>query len=340
MHKNIQIWEQFLNLQNRLSPDTPPGVLCITKPNTSINVGLLCCLHGNEIGNLPPVLQWIHNHCLDQIGNILAENTLPFSVTVIVGNPVAMCQDIRFTDKDLNRCFDDTSQASYEARRCAEFKPYLAKVSCCIDLHQTTGATPTAFWISPWHTVSYYMGKILGQYPMVTRKQGGFSLEGLCSDEWCHAQGIPCLTLETSQNGISAVCHEVVFGVLYNLEQFLKYHTTFPTPEFWEKAAGRYSNIPDLDLYCIVASVYAPALGFVSAQSLANFQNIEPNQVIATHMEHDNLVVPNKPEWENKQLFSMFAKNQSFLDALTQDRLSKVSVLSVLVQEKIDTFLM
>ena len=104
---------------------------------------LMALVHGNEVYGIK---------VLNQILSYLGSNLIraPFSIAVALGNTQAALEGLRFREQDLNRCFNDHTSQTEEARRARELAPILAKTSYLMDFHQTILPTKTPFFIFPY----------------------------------------------------------------------------------------------------------------------------------------------------------------------------------------------
>ena len=153
--------------------------------------------HGDEVGPLPAALGLIED---------LDAGRLAFGgrLTIIAGNPEAALAGRRFLEADLNRVFTEGPD-SLERRRARELMPALDDCDLFIDLHQTAGPSLGAFWTLPWSTPAWRWIRVAGGGRLwVTRAPGlGFASGTRCGDEYVRRRGVPGLTLELGERGLS-----------------------------------------------------------------------------------------------------------------------------------------
>ena len=105
------------------------------------NVVIVGSIHGNERcgGELLPVLSTIE----------LLSGTL----TLLLGNPRAFAQNVRYTEYDLNRmflsedCYTSAQKTSYEYQRAQEIKNVLHSSDILLDIHASTSPVSPPFII-------------------------------------------------------------------------------------------------------------------------------------------------------------------------------------------------
>lgn len=67
----------------------------------------------------------------------------------IIGNPCAFAQNVRFTEKDMNRCgLGNPDSNTYEERRAAEIQAIAKEYTYTIDIHGVNQATETFLLIT------------------------------------------------------------------------------------------------------------------------------------------------------------------------------------------------
>lgn len=104
-------------------------------------VAVLGGVHGNEITGVEVVKALVEDFTHKGLG--IREGQL----TVAIGNPLAVAQNTRYIEEDLNRCFDGKSleTSELEKKRAAALSPYLEGLDVLLDLHATNKpSTPFA----------------------------------------------------------------------------------------------------------------------------------------------------------------------------------------------------
>lgn len=153
-------------------------------------------IHGNEVGSLPALVA---------LAEAISAGSVSYGgrITVLLGNPEAARQGVRFLEADLNRVFVDNTLTTHEHERGRTLRPLLDEASLHLDLHQTIEPTHSAFAIFPWSAEGESWVRALDAAPLwVTRAPGqSFSPGTCCADEYVRLAGKPALTIELSQKG-------------------------------------------------------------------------------------------------------------------------------------------
>lgn len=164
--------------------------------------------HGNEVAGVA-----IINETL----NFIRQTTLTLTgpTVFILGNPDAARRQVRFIERDLNRSFNRQGKDTLEERRVGKIQPILAQTRFLLDFHQTMEPSETPFWIFPYTPNAIKLAAILAQdLPVITHWHGGFSQEGMCTDEFVNSVDGTGVTLELGQNSFSPYHIAVGFKVL------------------------------------------------------------------------------------------------------------------------------
>ncbi len=104
---------------------------------------IMTWVHGNE-------RSWI-NVFTELINKIEIENWILF---LILWNPNAIKKNIRFIEKDLNRCFrKKITWKTYEDKRAIKIREILKKADYLLDIHNTINPSD-AFLISEWKEIA------------------------------------------------------------------------------------------------------------------------------------------------------------------------------------------
>lgn len=164
--------------------------------------------HGNEVAGVSVI-----NETLNYVRQ--SKLLLAGPTAFILGNPEAARRQVRFLERDLNRSFNRQSKDTMEERRVSEIQPILAQSRFLLDFHQTMEPSETPFWIFPYSANGIKLAAILASdLPVITHWYGGFSQEGMCTDEFVNSIGGTGVTLELGQNGFSPYHIAVGFKVL------------------------------------------------------------------------------------------------------------------------------
>lgn len=104
----------------------------------------MCGIHGNE-------LAWVQ--AVSEITKKIKINK--WITYFIFANLKAIEQNVRQTEKNMNRCFyDDIKWSTYEDIRTKEILPYLQKSDYLLDLHSSTNRKSVPFLISEYKELS------------------------------------------------------------------------------------------------------------------------------------------------------------------------------------------
>jgi len=91
-------------------------------------------VHGNERTGVEVVKSLVDALAKPGGGDTVQQGEL----TLAIGNPEAVEQNVRFVEQDLNRCFGlQEGPSSLERRRAIELEPYLTDIDVLVDLHAT-----------------------------------------------------------------------------------------------------------------------------------------------------------------------------------------------------------
>jgi succinylglutamate desuccinylase len=160
-----------------------------------IRMTFMALTHGNEIAGIA-----VLNKFLEQLFSGFID--LKYPIAVVLGNPEAALSDVRFLEKDLNRCFASVKKTSLEEKRAKQLEPILNDSEFLVDFHQTIEKTLTPFFIFPFHKLSFSFARMIeAELPIITHWSGKFSKEGSCTDEYVHSKGGVAITIELGQKG-------------------------------------------------------------------------------------------------------------------------------------------
>lgn len=174
-------------------------------PSKDIALTLLGLTHGNE---------WAGVSVLNGVLEHLLAGTLELRVPIAValGNPRAALENSRFLERDLNRSFARTSQATHEERRALELEGLLRRTGYLVDFHQTMQPSDRAFFIFPYRPEALQMAQAIAPHQTIVTHWGeAFSAEGKCSDEYVNDSGGLGISIELGQNGLDS--YQIAVGV-------------------------------------------------------------------------------------------------------------------------------
>lgn len=173
------------------------------------------CIHGNEFGTLPALLQ---------LQRELGQTTREISVTLLLGNVDAIRKNTRFVEEDFNRVFTfDRNADSLERVRAERVRPILDRTDFFLDFHQTQTRTRQPFYTFPWYPELANWARLLALAPVgLTRAPNQtFSQGQMCLDEYVRARGKVGLTIELGTRGQdSAQALSAASGVRRALKAF------------------------------------------------------------------------------------------------------------------------
>ena len=157
-------------------------------------------IHGNENGTLPAALRLV-----EALRSGEVQTGGP--VSVLLGNPAAAREDVRFLEEDFNRVFTfDRPAESLERRRAESVRAVLDAADLFLDFHQTQTPTESAFWTFPWDTRFGHWARVAAVAPVgITRAPGQvFSKGTCCLDEYVRGRGKIGITAELGMRGEDA----------------------------------------------------------------------------------------------------------------------------------------
>lgn len=147
------------------------------------------------------------------IKNLEIENG---EVYFVYANPKAIEKDVRYTEKNLNRCFlKDSGGGSYEEKRAKELMPILDECDALLDLHASNNKEATPFIIC-----GEDCKEIASIFDFGIVSFGWDGIEAGATDGYMYNQGKPGLCLECG----SVYQSEENADLAYNSSlQFLNY---------------------------------------------------------------------------------------------------------------------
>lgn len=180
---------------------------------TNVNAGFMALVHGNEILGLPILNQTLENLLT---GKLQANSELYFAL----GNVPAACADKRFLEKDLNRCFNESSDESLENRRALVLeKNFLSQIDYLLDIHQTVQKSDTAFFIFQYSSLNCFshLNLINTNTPTILQFENIGDQKGLSSDEFVRQRGRFGTTLELAQIGLNQTYFDLGYAACEKL---------------------------------------------------------------------------------------------------------------------------
>lgn len=184
--------------------------------------------HGNEVSGF-----WILFEFISYLKKIKPH--LPFSIGVALGNTEAFKEGERFLECDLNRSFASKEPKLKEQKRAGILSKLLLRTDFLVDFHQTQRPTLKPFFIFPYTKNGFNLAANLSEeIPIVTHWGGGFSKDGMCTDEYLNSKGGTGISIETGYCGRDPL--QISFGLklifeAVFLKTFLRKEKTLSFPE-------------------------------------------------------------------------------------------------------------
>jgi succinylglutamate desuccinylase len=231
-------------------------------------------VHGNEICGVKAIEEIVSKGLL---------RLKKGCVTFIYANRKAIDQNVRFTEKNLNRCFKkDIIGNSYEENLAKDIKKILKSCDVSLDLHAASSKTTRPFIICEKNGFNY-----IKTIQIKTVCSGFDNLGGGGTDSYMNKIGkiglcVECGYLADSKTKDKAV--EVIFSFLSNLEM-VDYQINDFTKE-----------------YLRIEYMYKCKNKFILTKEFENFENIKKDELIGYDGDKEIRV--------NKDGFILFAKSR------------------------------
>lgn len=167
------------------------------KTTKKLKLGFLALVHGNEIIGLP-----ILNTIIDGLLSGIFQPD--YEILFGLGNLQALSANKRFIQKDLNRCFGQTTFETSEDQRAREIEKYfLDEIDYLVDLHQTVHPSATPFFIFQYTSAACFshLSLINSNYPTVLQFDAIGDSQSLSTDEYLRGRGKFGVALELGQIG-------------------------------------------------------------------------------------------------------------------------------------------
>lgn len=179
-------------------------------------------IHGNETGSLPAIIKVIEEFETKQ-------RDFGGKLSILLGNPEASRQGLRFVEKDLNRLFLTQDDSSHEGKRARELMPLLEQADLLIDLHQTILESNEAFYIFPNHPEALSWARALDVTRFYVDATPSFSEKPAyqCADEFVWRRGKPAITIELGEKGIREETTDLAYkAITHAIELAEKLYTS------------------------------------------------------------------------------------------------------------------
>jgi succinylglutamate desuccinylase len=240
-------------------------------------------IHGVEVAGIA---------VLNEVLSMLQSGTIMLKspICIALGNPWAALVEKRFVERDLNRSFASTgSRLKREEMRAEQLEKILDQSEYFLDLHQTKEHSPEPFFIFPYSAAGFALARRIAPVaPIITRKEGAYSKEGMCSDEYVNSKGGIGITLELGQNGFSPMAIGVGVSACIRAIEFNNLnHLDGPASEKDTVWGGHFGNV-----YTWAAIMDYPELGDVKLRSdLVNFMKVSKGEILGQH-DGKNIICP------------------------------------------------
>jgi succinylglutamate desuccinylase len=160
-----------------------------------VGLTVMGAVHGNEVAGAVVVTSFVRD-----LLHGVHRPTVP--VGIVLGNAEAVRAGRRYLERDLNRSFGRPGTELHEDARARSLEPLLSRTALMVDVHQTSDASRTPFFIFPYTSDNVRFARgIAGEWPCVTHAGDTYGSDGLCSDEFVVGQGGIAITLELGQSG-------------------------------------------------------------------------------------------------------------------------------------------
>ena len=229
--------------------------------------------HGNETGSLPSLIK---------LAKGLADGSVSFGgqVTIMLGNIAACRADRRFLEADLNRVFLEEAPESLEKERAKELMPIIDEADLFVDFHQTIEPSEKPFYIFPFHVAGYQWARIAGGgTSLITRHPShAFAKGQVCADEYARNRGIPGITLEMGQKGLTPQAESLTWNACTRV---LSAMDRIAGGENLEELANQVEE-PELEFIEIQFAQPFESPSMALEPGLQNFTWVTKDQVIGT----------------------------------------------------------
>lgn len=242
------------------------------KSYKTLKVGFLSLIHGNETIGLP-ILNTLIQGLLD--GVVEAD----FEILFGMGNLPAVDAEKRFIEKDLNRCFGQSSTETAEDIRAREIEQYmLNEIDYLVDLHQTVHPAATPFFIFQYTSKSCFthLSMMNAKFPTILQFDAIGDNQSLSTDEYLRSRGRFGVALELGQIGYSDEKFKAGLSVCAQLIRRLKFYDNYIQLNVPYKG-----SIP-FKLFEISSRLSAPADDSLLDDSWSNFAKFKKGQILGT----------------------------------------------------------
>lgn len=218
-------------------------------------VAIFCGVHGNEKAGIRAVKNAVKN--LDITAG---------KVYFVFGNPKAIENNVRYKEKNLNRCFELSNRGtSYEDIRARELMLILDECELLLDLHASNNPESTPFVICEVNGL-----KLAEKFDVEIVSTGWNALEPGSTDHYMNLKGKIGITLECGS------VHDVKRGeelAYKSIQQFLTYTQNI-------SSNIPFSNKPKQHIE-LLRVIKKRTANFTFSKQYHDFEELEPGSLIA-----------------------------------------------------------
>lgn len=215
-------------------------------------------------------------------------------VYFVYANPRAIEQDVRYTEKNLNRCFLEKTSDSYEEKRARELMSILDECDALLDLHASNNKEATPFVICE---KDYREIAKIFNFEIVSF--GWDDIEPGATDGYMYKQSKPGIGLECG----SVYQSEENSDLAYNsVLQFLNYFGVISKPV-------EYNQKPQ-KVVQVFQAAKKKTEDFSFVKDFADFEELTPGQVFARDgkeeyvaRENECIIFPNSKKKIGEEVF-------------------------------------
>ncbi|HMB66313.1 MAG TPA: succinylglutamate desuccinylase/aspartoacylase family protein [Patescibacteria group bacterium] len=188
-------------------------------------------------------------------------------VYFVYANPEAIERDVRYTEKNLNRCFlKEAGVENYEERRAKELMPILDECDALLDLHASNNKEATPFIIC-----GEDCRDIVGIFDFDIVSFDWDDIEPGATDGYMYNQGKPGICLECGSLHQSEENADLAY---VSALRFLEYFGAV------KNEAGEYNKRPQRSVQ-VVRAVKKKTEDFGFVKDFADFKKLTPGEVFA-----------------------------------------------------------
>lgn len=244
-----------------------PNITIISGKDPGPTVTIMGGVHGDELVGVK-TLEYLVPKLELKRGTLIA----------VVANPAAINEKKRFIDHNLNRVLvADPPEKSNEGRLARFLMDILDKSDALLDIHAGMGGEPP-FIICEEN--SFSIAKCM---PVSIVSTGWVEAEPGSTDEYMYRQGKSALCIEC---GDKNNWQEMIPLAVDAIQQFLGYWDMIDSPP--------KPNILPQKIVAVRYPVFKDSEAFVFVRKFIGFENLKPNELIATDREK-NYFAPTYP---------------------------------------------